>query len=133
MTALILDTDIASLSHKRRLSPAMRVRLATSLVCVTFVTIGELTKWEELHDWGPRRRVELASWLGGVVTLPYDPRTAYVWGRISAAARKRGRPIADNDTWIAASCIARGLPLATRNVKHFEDFAEHHGLVLVTD
>jgi predicted nucleic acid-binding protein len=75
----------------------------------------------------------MATWLRGVVKLPYDERTAYLWGRLSAAARKRGRPIADNDTWIAASCISRGLPLATRNVKHFEDFAEHHGLVLATE
>jgi predicted nucleic acid-binding protein len=133
VSVLVLDTDIASLSHKRRLTPTMRTRLATSLVCVTFVTVGELTRWEELYDWGPRRRSELAGWLRGVVKLPYDERTAYAWGRLSAAARKRGRPIADNDTWIAASCLARGLPLATGNVRHFTDFAEHHGLVLVTD
>ncbi len=133
MSLLVLDTDIASLSHKRRLTPATRARLAMSVVCVTFVTVGELIRWEELYDWGPRRRAELASWLDGAVTLPYDRDTSYVWGRLSAAARKRGRAIADNDTWIAACCIARGLPLATRNVKHFAHFAEYHGLVLATD
>jgi toxin FitB len=133
VSLLVLDTDIASLSHKSRLTPAMRARLATSVVCVTFVTVGELTRWEELYAWGPRRRAELASWINSAVTLPYDKQTAHIWGRISAAARKRGRPIADNDTWIAASCLSRGLPLATRNVKHFTDFAEHHGLVLATD
>jgi len=37
-----------------------------------------------------------------------------------------------NDSWIAACCRARGLPLATLNIKDFEDFAEHDGLVLVT-
>jgi predicted nucleic acid-binding protein len=133
VNTLVLDTDIASLSHKGRLSMTMRARLATSLVCVTFVTVGELTRWEELNSWGPRRRAELAAWLGGVVKLPYDERTAYAWGRLSAAARKRGRPIADNDTWIAASCLVRGLPLATGNIKHYADFAEHHGLILAVD
>lgn len=34
---------------------------------------------------------------------------------------------------VAASCLSRGLPLATRNVRDFAAFAEHHGLVLVTD
>jgi toxin FitB len=97
------------------------------------VTVGELTRWEELNSWGPRGRAELAAWLGGVVKLPYDERTAYAWGRLSAAARKHGRPIADNDTWIAASCLVRGLPLATGNIKHYEDFAEHHGLILAVD
>jgi predicted nucleic acid-binding protein len=29
-------------------------------------------------------------------------------------------------------CIANGLPLATFNVKDFRDFAEYHGLDLIT-
>jgi toxin FitB len=86
-----------------------------------------------MYHWAPNRRAGVTAFLASVVKLPYDERTAYAWGRISAAARMRGRPIADNDTWIAAACLTRGFPLATRNVKHFEDFAAHHGLVLVTD
>lgn len=76
MSLLVLDTDIASLSHKGRLTPTMRARVATSVVCVSFVTVGELTRWEELYARGPRRRAELASWINGVVTLPYDKQTA---------------------------------------------------------
>ncbi len=30
-----------------------------------------------------------------------------------------------NDTWIAASCLARQLPLATLNLKDFADVVEH--------
>lgn len=36
-----------------------------------------------------------------------------------------------NDMWIAATCITEGLPLATLNVKDFEDFAQYDGLQLV--
>jgi toxin FitB len=53
-------------------------------------------------------------------------------GRISAEARRRGRPRPANDSWIAACCLAREFPLATLNVKDFEDFAEHAGLQLIT-
>ena len=42
-------------------------------------------------------------------------------------------PVSDNDMWIAACCLSEGLPLVTRNVKDFVDFAEHHGLVLITE
>jgi predicted nucleic acid-binding protein len=35
--------------------------------------------------------------------------------------------------WIAACCLAEGLPLATSNVKDYEDFVHHHGLVLITE
>jgi hypothetical protein len=36
-----------------------------------------------------------------------------------------------NDTWIAATCLSRGLPLATHNAKDFQDFADRDGLVLL--
>ena len=134
MSVLVLDTDVASLSIKGRLSRSMEARLASSaLVAESFATVGELVQWTEMYDWAPNRRVGVNAFLADVVKLPYSERTAYTWGRIAAGARKRGRSIADNDTWIAASCIARGLPLATRNVKHFEDFAAYDGLQLVTD
>jgi predicted nucleic acid-binding protein len=133
VSTLVLDTDVASLSIKRRLSPATQARLAASLVCVTFVTVGELTRWVRLHEWGPVRRAGMSAWLDGVVKLPHDETTAYVWGELSAAATRRGRNRPQNDTWIAACCLSRGLPLATRNVKDFTDFAEYHGLELITD
>lgn len=34
-----------------------------------------------------------------------------------------GRPIPDNDLWIAAMCVANNLPLATRDA-HFDPFAQ---------
>jgi predicted nucleic acid-binding protein len=55
-----------------------------------------------------------------------------VWGRLSGDANLRGRTRPQNDTWIAACCLVYGLPLATRNVKDFQDFAEQDGLILIT-
>jgi predicted nucleic acid-binding protein len=43
---------------------------------------------------------------------------------------RRGRPRPQNDTWIAASCLTYGFPLAL-NLKDFADFAQHEGLVLL--
>jgi len=109
VTGLVLDTDVASLGIKDRLPPRLRTRIAASLVCVSFVTIGELTRWARLHSWG--------RGLGG---------------ELSAAATVRGRTSPANDTWIAACCLVEGLPLAIRKVKDYAGFAEHHGLELVT-
>jgi predicted nucleic acid-binding protein len=50
-------------------------------------------------------------------------KVARVWGEMSAYAQRRGRPRPQNDTWIAACCLAFEIPLATLNVKDFEDFA----------
>jgi predicted nucleic acid-binding protein len=44
---------------------------------------------------------------------------------------RRGRPRPANDMWIAATCLAHGLPLATLNIKDYVDFADHHGLELI--
>ena len=80
---------------------------------------------------GVRRREELASWLSGVPVLPGDEPVAAIWGRLSAAAIQRGRPRPVNDMWVAACCLAYEVPLATLNLKDYEDFKEHHGLRVV--
>jgi hypothetical protein len=54
-----------------------------------------------------------------------------MWGEISAHAARRGRLRPQNDTWIAACCLVYDLPLATLNVKDFEDFVEYEGLSLI--
>jgi toxin FitB len=58
-------------------------------------------------------------------------RVATIWGEIQVHAQLRGRPRPVNDSWIAACCLARELPLATLNIKDYVDHAEHEGLVLV--
>lgn len=60
--------------------------------------------------------------------LPGDEPVAATWGRLAAAAVQRGRPRPVNDMWIAACCLTCDLPLATFNLKDYEDFQAHHGL-----
>jgi predicted nucleic acid-binding protein len=132
MERVILDTDVSSLSLKHRLPSTVLTRLVGKQACITFVTLGELSQWAELRRWGRRNREALENWLGGVIVLPYSDDVAWTWGRISAAAIQRGRARPANDAWIAACALTYGLPLATLNVKDFEDFAEHEGLHLIT-
>lgn len=49
-------------------------------------------------------------------------------GELQARAERRWRARPVDDTWIAACCLVRDLPLATFNLKDFEDFAEYAGL-----
>jgi len=128
---VVLDTDVASLSYKGRLPGSLAARLVGQEICVTFVTIGELSRWAEKRHWGTRARTELVDWLVRAVVLPYDERVAWKWGQLSVAAERRGRARPINDTWIAACCMVADLPLATLNVKDFEDFAEYDGLRLI--
>jgi predicted nucleic acid-binding protein len=89
---VILDTDVASLTHKRKLTAPLATRLIGRKPLITFVTFGELTKWTEIRHWGTRSRQELADWLSGIPILPGDEPVAAMWGRLSAAGIQRGRP-----------------------------------------
>jgi predicted nucleic acid-binding protein len=131
MEYVVLDTDVSSRILRDRLTDPLAARLTGRLWCVTFVTVGELWQWADMRSWGVRSRRELESWLASVVVLSASTAVARTWGRISAAAHRRGRPRPSNDTWVAATCLARDVPLATLNVKDFSDFAEHEGLVLL--
>lgn len=132
MSLIVVDTDVASAILKARLADPLRTRLAGHSLCITFVTLGELTKWRVRRDWGPRRQAVFDDWRHQVVLLPYDEDVAIKWGDIQGNAELRGRPRPQNDSWIAACCLAYDLPLATLNTKDFVDFAEHDGLRLVS-
>jgi predicted nucleic acid-binding protein len=77
------------------------------------------------------RTALLEGFLGRVVVLPYSTQVARVWGTIQGNAQVRGRPRPVNDSWIAACCIARDLPLATLNTKDYADFAQDESLQLL--
>jgi len=130
---VVLDTDVASASLRRRMSPRMKALLAGSTWCASFVTVAELWQWADVRSWGRESRDELEDWLAHVVVIDSDDDVCRVWGRTAATARLRGRARPTNDSWIAACCLAKGLPLATRNVKDYADFVEHDGLQLALD
>ena len=127
MSYLVLDTDVASGILRHRLPSTLRGQLVGPTLAITFVTLGELTKWTLVRHWGPTKRSTFDEFLAGLVVLPYSARVARRWGELQAHAQLRGRPRPANDTWIAACCLVREHPLATLNVKDFADFAEHEG------
>ncbi len=128
---VVLDTDVASALVKRRTPPTLLSALASRAPCVTLVTVAELTEWEIVRSWGGRTVRELRRWLDNVAVLSWDVEVATMWGRLSAESRRAGRPAPQNDTWIAASCLMLGFPLATLNTKDYAYYAEHHGLRLL--
>ena len=131
MSLVVLDTDAASALVRRRDTARVINLLAGHIAAVTFVTVGEMTKWTLVRHWGPDRRDSLQRFLNSLVILPYDSQVAARWGQIQATAQLRGRPRPVNDSWVAACCLARDLPLITFNTKDYQDFADHDGLTLL--
>jgi predicted nucleic acid-binding protein len=133
VSLVVLDTDVASALLRGRGPDALSRRLVGEVPSITFVTLGELTKWTLVRRWGPRRLATMRTFLAGLVVLPYDQRVAIRWGELQAFAQLRGRPRPANDTWIAACCLVRELPLATFNIKDFADYEQHEGLELIRE
>ena len=68
------------LSRPQRHAPR---ELLGAQIDITFITLGELTRWATLRQWGPTRRAELEGWLATRPALPCTDAVARLWGEIS--------------------------------------------------
>ncbi len=131
MADIAIDTDVASSLQKGAEPAWVRDHVVGSRTWLTFVTVGELSKWARVRGWSEVKQARLHGWIAMRPVIPYDREIARTWGGLAGNAQRRGRPRPQNDTWIAACCIQLGVPLITLNRKDFTDFATHKGLVLL--
>jgi toxin FitB len=119
----LLDTCLLSEATQPRKNPAVMSWLAAQAIerqYVSAITIGELHFGAERLEEGRKRR-ELREWLETVEEdyagriVPLDPKVAAFWGKLRA--RSPGTPTVDAQ--LAATALAYGFTLVTRNVKHF--------------
>jgi len=121
---VVLDTDVASSIVRGRPMAQVASALGPHVLCVTFVSVAELTEWGINRSWGRKALAGIDAWLARVPKLWSDEEISRTWGRLSAETRRAGRPRPINDMWIAACCITEGLPLATLNTKDYVDFTD---------
>jgi predicted nucleic acid-binding protein len=90
--------------------------LPESLV-VSVITIGELRAGVLTADGSNERDRRLSSltWALRLEPVPVDDAVAQSWARLRVALRDRGRRMPVNDSWIAATAIAFGLPVVTQD------------------
>ena len=71
-----------------------------------------------------RRRQRLELWFEAVVRalecLPWDGVVGLRWARLVVDLRKKGTPVPVLDSLIAATALAHGLTVATRNRRDFD-------------
>ena len=95
----------------RRLKPFPVIRLpATVLGEVTYGALNSAQASVNL------RRIE--QLVRDCPLIPIEERVAQAYGEIRLSLKRKGKPIPDNDVWIAACCVAYDFPLATRD-QHF--------------
>jgi predicted nucleic acid-binding protein len=92
---------------------------------VSAITMAELHRGRGQELPGSRRRSSLSAWLEQLEAgleermLPFTCDTAHVWVGMCAQAESESKPMAGFGSLIAATALAHGLCLVTRNVRDF--------------
>ena len=103
-------------------------RLPAALA-VSVVTIGELragvlaASTVETRD----RRLSTLTHASTLDPLAIDGDVAEAWARLRILLRDAGRKMPVNDSWIAATALAHGVPVVTQD----DDYVELDGLPVV--
>ena len=86
----------------------------------SIVVLGELLYGARLSTNSASNVAQVAAFAAAIVVLPADEQTADVYAGIKVALRTKGRPIPDNDLWIAATAIQHDVALLNRDA-HFDE------------
>ena len=121
---MLVDTNVLSeLPRPKPHSNVMAWFAAQDAIHVSVVTLEELTFG--VARASPRVRSRLVRWLEAFleakpVVLDVTAAIARVSGELRAVRESRGRRVAQADMLIAATALAHGLTLVTRNRRDFE-------------
>lgn len=124
---ILVDTNVWS--ELFRIEPAKTVqdweKANASRLWLSTVVFGELLSGAHLLPEGRRKRKFLVGYESMIVLYtdriaPFDLAAAHHYGEVLAYQERAGRNPGTADTQIAATALARGMALATRNTRHFE-------------
>ena len=101
----------------RETSRAVRESLLPDELAVSVITIGELHAGVlAAVDIATRQR-RLSTLTGALAleSVPIDEAIAAAWAGLRLTLREQGRRMPVNDSWIAATAIALGVPVVTQD------------------
>lgn len=114
----LLDTNIMIALSAQDSGVQQRVNQSNEVFYASIV-LGELYFGAQKSGNVERniQRVDIVA--KSATVLACDAETAALYGRLKHELRAKGRPIPDNDIWIAALAVQHNLTLATRDA-HFQ-------------
>ena len=116
MSRGLLDTSVFIAREGRSLdTAALPDEVAVSVVTYAELRAGVLAA----TDVSVRsRRLSTLQVVAGLDPLPIDTSVADQWGRLRLLLATAGRRVNVNDTWIAATALAHGVPVVTQDADY---------------
>lgn len=115
----LLDTNIVIALFANK--TAVKDNLAkTDEVFVSSVVIGELCYGAHKSTRAKENLSRIDDFASSSLVLGCDTETARVYGGIKNSLRLKGRPLPENDIWIAAIAVQHNLTLVSRDA-HFSE------------
>jgi tRNA(fMet)-specific endonuclease VapC len=116
---ILLDTNIITALLKGETAIADKIDKA-SAVFIPAIVIGELYYGAMYSSRIQKNIASIKLLTNSYTILPVDTGTTVTYGSAKALLRKKGKPIPENDIWIAAIALQHNLIVATRD-KHFKE------------
>lgn len=102
-------------------------------VVISFQTRAEVLTGLRSSNWGEHRIADALAKLHTAPTIPADPEVVDAFATLGAACKRAGHALREKihvgDRWVAASAIAKGVPLFARD----RIYVGAPGLVLWSD
>jgi len=124
MSVLIDTSVLIGWENDRFDKQKMPASVSISVITVAELRLGVLTA---VSLDARARRMATLRLVESLEPLPVDDRVADAWAELVAGLRAAGRRAPVNDSWIAATAIARGIPVATQD----DDYDGMPGLAVI--
>jgi tRNA(fMet)-specific endonuclease VapC len=115
----LLDTNIVIALFGKEVSVQQRLVTAGE-VFVPSIVLGELYYGARKSARAATNVAQVDAFAASSAILVCDTATAQYYGEIKNILRAKGRPVPENDVWIAAIAMQYGLPLVSRDA-HFRE------------
>lgn len=114
---LLLDTS-AVVELFAGNAAVQRVLSGADEVFVPSIVLGELFYGAARSGRPEQNQAQVESFAAASMVLPCDTETARYYGAAKDRLRAKGRPLPENDIWVAATALQHGILLVARDA-HF--------------
>jgi tRNA(fMet)-specific endonuclease VapC len=118
---LLIDTDVLVGLERTGAAHELDALLGDEPVAISVITVSELL--HGVHRASDENRIARRAFvehvLAGLPAVPITDTVARVHAEVWATLAARGATIGAHDLWIAATALAHGLRVGTRNATHY--------------